>query len=159
VKKFSVLDLLQLDLKEHDALNLKCIGGRPGLSRQITLPELNRPGLALGGFFDNFGFKRIQVFGRGENAYLNKLEKEENTVNLEKMFEYALPCCIFTYGFEPIPSFYKLANAAQCPVLSTDLSSSEFSKRIIRVLSNIFENSEEERSVDSTGHCAAFANL
>ncbi len=138
MKKFSVLDLLQLDLKEHDALNLKCIGGRPGLSRQITLPELNRPGLALGGFFDNFGFKRIQVFGRGENAYLNKLEKEKNTVNLEKMFEYALPCCIFTYGFEPIPSFYKFANAAQCPVLSTDLSSSEFSKRIIRVLSNIF---------------------
>ena len=138
MKKFTVLDLLQLDLREHDTLNLKCIAGRPGLSREITLPELNRPGLALGGFFDNFGFQRIQVFGRGENAYLKKLEEQGDTKNLEKMFEYTLPCCIFTYGFEPIPSLYKFANTSQCPVLSTDLSSSEFSKRIIRVLSNIF---------------------
>ena len=54
MEKFTVLDLLQLDLKEHDALNLKCIGGRPGLIREIKMPELNRPGLALGGFFDSF---------------------------------------------------------------------------------------------------------
>ena len=60
--KFTVLDLLQLDLKEHDALNLKCIAGRPGLVREITVPELNRPGLALSGFFENFAEQRLQIF-------------------------------------------------------------------------------------------------
>ena len=30
-QRFTVLDLLQLDLKENDALDLRCIGGRPGL--------------------------------------------------------------------------------------------------------------------------------
>ena len=74
--KFRVLDLLQLDLKENDALNLKCIGGRPGLIREIKVPEINRPGLALSGFFDNFAYQRIQILGRGETAYLNKLERE-----------------------------------------------------------------------------------
>ncbi|HUV06673.1 MAG TPA: HPr(Ser) kinase/phosphatase [Spirochaetia bacterium] len=138
MEKFTVLDLLKLDLKEHDALNLKCIEGRAGLTREITVPELDRPGLALTGFFDKFANKRIQVFGRGENAYLNKLEKERKTENLEKMFGCGFPCAIFTYGFEPIPSFLELAKKTQCPILQTDLSSSEFSARILRVLSGIF---------------------
>ena len=46
----TVLDLLQMDLKEHDALNLKCIAGRPGLVREIRVAEIDRPGLELAGF-------------------------------------------------------------------------------------------------------------
>jgi HPr kinase/phosphorylase len=138
MNKFTILDLLQLDLKEHDALNLKCIGGRAGLVREITVPELDRPGLALAGFFDKFAYKRIQVFGRGENAYLAKLVKEGKRDSLEKMFSSSPPCCIFTYGFEPIPIFCEMAEKSRCPILQTDLSSSEFSARVIRVLSNIF---------------------
>ena len=44
-KKFTVLDLLDLELSGHDALQLKCIAGRRGLPRAITIPEINRPGL------------------------------------------------------------------------------------------------------------------
>jgi hypothetical protein len=39
-----VLDLLDLDLKEHDSLDLRCVCGRRGLVRDITIPDLNRPG-------------------------------------------------------------------------------------------------------------------
>ena len=138
MKKFTVLDLLQLDTKEHDALNLKCIAGRPGLVREITLPEIDRPGLALSGFFENFAYKRIQVFGRGENAYLKKLEQEEKKDTLEKIFTFEIPCCIFTYGMQPNSDFFHLADRSKCPILVTSLPSSEFSTRIIRVLSNIF---------------------
>ena len=72
-KKFTVLDLLELELSGHDTLNLKCIAGRRGLPRAITLPEINRPGLALSGFFQNFQSNRVQLFGRGETAYLEKV--------------------------------------------------------------------------------------
>lgn len=138
MEKFTVLDLLKLDLKEHDALDLKCIAGRPGLVREITVPELDRPGLALAGFFHQYAYKRIQIFGRGENAYLEMMEKQGNYENLEKIFNYRFPCCIFTYNFEPIKTFLDLANKTQCPVLQTDLPSSEFSTRLIRVLTEIF---------------------
>ena len=138
MEKFTVLDLLKLDLKEHDALDLKCIAGRPGLVREITVPELDRPGLALAGFFHQYAYKRIQIFGRGENAYLEMMEKEGKYENLEKIFRYRFPCCIFTYNFEPIKAFLDLANKTQCPVLQTDLPSSEFSTRLIRVLTEIF---------------------
>ena len=67
-RKFTVLDLLDLDLKAHNSLDLNCLCGRKGLVRVITVPDLNRPGLALTGFYDSFAYDRVQLFGRGEIA-------------------------------------------------------------------------------------------
>jgi HPr kinase/phosphorylase len=135
---FRVLDLLQLDLKENDALNLKCIGGRPGLIREISVTEINRPGLELGGFFENFAYQRIQILGRGENAFLEKLASEGRRENLERMLAFEIPCCVFTHSLKPTKDFSEIAEKAACPLLQTDLSSSEFTIRILRVLSTIF---------------------
>jgi HPr kinase/phosphorylase len=137
-QKFTVLDLLDLDLKEQNALNLRCLCGRKGLAREITTPDLNRPGLALSGFYESFAWNRLQIFGRGENAYLKMLEEEGRTESLQKLFTYPIPCCIFTHDIPPGKLFTAAAEAADCPVLQTDLPSSEFSSRVIRVLSDIF---------------------
>jgi HPr kinase/phosphorylase len=137
-KKFTVLDLLDLDLKEQNALDLRCIGGRKGLSREITTPDLNRPGLALSGFYESFAWNRLQIFGRGENAYLKMLDEAGRTDNLKKLFTYPMPCCIFTHNISPGKSFLAAAESGDCPVLQTSLPSSEFSSRVIRVLSDIF---------------------
>ncbi|MCQ2575374.1 MAG: HPr(Ser) kinase/phosphatase [Treponema sp.] len=137
-KKFTVLDLLQLKLSGHDALHLKCIAGRRGLPRAITVPEINRPGLALCGFYENFVGNRVQLFGRGETAYLNKLHQDNNSEPLKSFFGSGLPCCIFTYDLVPTEEFIQLAEENCCPVLSTDLSSTDFSNRLLRAFSNIF---------------------
>jgi HPr kinase/phosphorylase len=138
MKKITVLDLLQLDLKENEALNLKCIAGRAGLVRELKVPEINRPGLELSGFYDNFAYQRIQIFGRGETAYLYKLEREGKRDTLEMFFASEVPCCVFTHQQQPTGDLASLAESSGCPVLQTDLSSSEFTTRVIRVLSNIF---------------------
>ncbi|WP_319475604.1 HPr(Ser) kinase/phosphatase [Marispirochaeta aestuarii] len=136
--KFTVLDLLDLELKEQNDLRLSCIGGRPGLEREIVVPDINRPGLALSGFFDNFGGQRVQLLGRGEYAYLQKLEGENNYDTIREFFTYSIPCCIFSHSLQPNPRFMELAEEAECPVLQTDLNSSEFATRLNRALGNIF---------------------
>ncbi|HKL85782.1 MAG TPA: HPr(Ser) kinase/phosphatase [Treponemataceae bacterium] len=138
VKRFSVLDLLGLNLKEHDSLDLRCVCGRKGLIRDITIPDLNRPGLALSGFYDSFAFQRIQLFGRGEVAYLNKLATEGRLRTIEQLFTYDMPCCIFTHNLDPAQVFIEMAEQSGCPILQTGLASSEFSSRLLRILSNIF---------------------
>lgn len=138
MEQFTVLDLLDLDLKEHNDLGLKCLGARQGLLRPITVPDLNRPGLSLSGFFDNFGFQRIQIFGRGEHAYLEKLAAEKNVATIEEFFRRDIPCCVFTHGLSPTESFAELADEANTPVLQTDLETSEFVMRLIRALGNVF---------------------
>lgn len=146
-EKFRVLDLLQLDLKENDALNLKCVGGRPGLINVLSVPQINRPGLALGGFFDNFAHQRVQIWGRGENAYLRKLEKEGEKGILERIFAYDIPCSVFTHELIPTKDFAYFAEQAKCPILQTDLSSSEFTSRVMRVLGSIFAQKKTAHGV------------
>lgn len=137
-KSFTVLDLLDLELKGHNSLNLKCASGRRGLSHKITIPDVNRPGLALSGFYDSFASQRVQLFGRGENAYLSKLIQEKNLDALRQLFSYPIPCCVFTHGFIPPAEFTDIAEDAECPVLLTNLESTDFSSRLLRVFSDIF---------------------
>lgn len=137
-KKFTVLDLLDLELSGHDALNLKCIAGRRGLPRALTVPELNRPGLALSGFYENFAGNRVQLFGRGETAYLQKLHNENNIQAVKDFFKNQIPCCVFTYNLEPTEEFRQAAEENCCAILQTDLTSTDFSNRILRVFSNTF---------------------
>ena len=137
-KEFTVLALLDLDLKGHNSLNLRCLHGRRGLVREITIPDINRPGLALSGFFENFAYKRVQVFGRGEVADLKKLIHTGNTDSIKQFFDYPIPCCVFTHTLEVPEEFCKLAEECGCPVLSTDLESTDFSTRLLRLFSEIF---------------------
>ena len=142
MEKITVLDILDLDLKEHDALELKCIAGRPGLDRQISAPDINRPGLALGGFFDKFADQRIQIFGRGETAFLDKLHNEGNVSTIREMFEYNIPCCVFSHGLVPHEEFIQKAEEVKCPILQTTLPTAEFTSRLLRVLGSVFADSE-----------------
>ena len=137
-KNFTVLDLLDLNLQDHNAMHLVCKAGRKGLSKPITQPDINRPGLALSGFFDDFNAKRLQLFGNGEFAFLKKLEAEDRWETVEKIFALDPPCIIFTNGHLPMDRFFELAESHQIPVLSTPLSSAEFSLRLIRTLADVF---------------------
>jgi len=42
---------------------MKLMGSDSGFGRRIREPTVNRPGLALAGFFTYFAMKRIQVLG------------------------------------------------------------------------------------------------
>ncbi len=85
-------------LQEHKELELSLIAGEGGLSKRIINSEINRPGLSLTGFFDHFAFDRVQIFGKGEWAYLNSLTEEKAKDISEKFFSYQLVCIIFTHG-------------------------------------------------------------
>ena len=137
-KRFTVLDLIDIDLKEHNSLNLHCIAGRKGLSREIAIPDLNRPMGAIMGFYEDFAYQRIQVFGRGEVSYLRRLEENGQSQSIQELFSHPVPCCIFTHNVQPNKKFFEIAEAAQCPILRTDLGTADFSARLMRILSEIF---------------------
>ena len=46
-------------------------------SIQLTTPEVNRPGLALGGFYERFENARLQIIGNAEIYYLRSLPQDE----------------------------------------------------------------------------------
>ena len=46
-------------------------------SIQLTTPEVNRPGLALGGYYERFENARLQIIGNAEIYYLRSLPQDE----------------------------------------------------------------------------------
>ena len=56
--------------------------------RIIKNSEVNRPALQLAGFFDYFESDAIQVIGRVEHAYLERLEPVFREQVLRELFSY-----------------------------------------------------------------------
>ncbi len=142
MKTLTILDLLDLHLADKNELHLTCIAGKQGLSRELDNGKINRPGLTMSGFMEEFSYNCIQLFGKGEELYLEKLERENRMEYVEKMFEYQIPACIFSNSYTPGERFLEIAAAGGCPVLQTPLSSTQVEQRIIQALDNYFAPSQ-----------------
>ena len=66
-RTFTVADFYEAGREE---LSLELVAGGRNLKRVIEEPIANRPGLALTGFYEHFAWKRLQVIGKAETAYL-----------------------------------------------------------------------------------------
>lgn len=134
----SISQLLKIDEEQDFSLGLSVLAGKDGLNRLITSEEINRPGLPLAGFFDCFAFDRIQILGKGEIAYIEKLIQEKNTGNLDRFFQYNIPLCIVTHDLKIPDYILNLSNRNSVPFLRTKLSSKWFISLISAILSDLF---------------------
>ena len=69
-----------------ETLGLRLEGASRGLNGKIREPTINRPGLALTGFYNYFAGKRIQVFGSAELSYLRSLSAATLKEKLRQLF-------------------------------------------------------------------------
>src|SRR5215813_13156645 len=60
-----------------EKLQMKLEGSHVGFHRKIREPTINRPGLALSGFYTYFAEKRVQVLGAAEHSYLKSLRAQD----------------------------------------------------------------------------------
>ena len=83
--------------KEHGAdLQLSLVGTEVGFDRKILEPTINRPGLALSGFYQYFACKRIQVLGSAELSYLKSLSSAEAAARFRTLCARRIPCVVFS---------------------------------------------------------------
>ena len=92
----------------------------------ITHTDVNRLALQLAGFFDYFDNERIQVIGKVEYAYLNKLDEQVRKEVLKKVFEVKIPCLVMCRGLKPFPEMIEYGNTYGIPILFTEESTSGF---------------------------------
>jgi len=80
-------------LKEKQTqMKLELLAGAAALEKKITVFDVNRPGLALSGYFEYFAFERIQVMGMTELSYLAELDPKRRQEIFERLFSYDLVC-------------------------------------------------------------------
>lgn len=109
--------LLEYARESKHQLDLNLLNEGASLERELHRGEINRPGMNLFGFFDHFAYERLQIMGRGETTYLNKLHKENHLESISKLFEYEIPAFVFTHNEHPPEGFLEMATKAHVPVL------------------------------------------
>lgn len=130
-----ILDVGTLLKEKKEDFQLKLLTGKGGLGRKITVPDINRPGLAFAGYFEHFPYERTQVIGIGEHTYLNKLDNDKQIDLLHKLFSHEnTTCCILTRGLEPTDAMMKVFTELEVPLLKTTLNSSSFIGELIYYL-------------------------
>src|SRR5689334_5899971 len=107
-------------------LQLKLEGGSRGLNRRIREPTINRPGLALAGFYTYFAEKRVQVLGAAEQSYLKSLSIAQRKRRFRALCEAKIPCVVLSRGFNLAPELLAIAESAGVAVFRTPMITMKF---------------------------------
>ena len=113
--------------KNHtEKLNLVLLGQEMGFDRPISEPAMNRPGLALAGFFSYFAPKRVQVLGNSELSYLKKLPDALRSDRFRRMCDRDIPCLVVARSADLGDDLLHVANHHGIPVFGTSMVTMNF---------------------------------
>jgi len=100
----------------------------------ISCTRINRPGLQMVGFYDHYEAVRLQIIGKVEHLYMEKLSTEERSARLEDFFRSRPIGVIYTTSLPVSQETVDLAEKYGVPVLRTSKSSSDFMAALISFL-------------------------
>jgi HPr kinase/phosphorylase len=101
---------------------------------EINQSDINRPALQLAGYFDYFDSERVQIIGKVEYTYLDKMEPIFREQILEELFQFKIPCIILCRDMEPFPEMLEYAIKYNIPLLHTAEVTTSFMGELIRWL-------------------------
>ncbi len=127
-KTITVKELIK---EKGSDLKLKLVVGKSFLGRKISVSEINRPGLALTGYLEQFRSERIQVIGRGEYYYCTSRPYSKIFKNLDRMLKTGdIPCVVITGGFKPQSAIIDAAKKNSVPLFVTALDTADFVREL-----------------------------
>ena len=111
-------------------LHLELVSGKQGLAKKITIPRIQKPGLALAGHLESLHPARVQVLGSSEISYLQTLGAEMAAARTRELCSRDIPCVIVTRGLEVPPSLMAVCAERQLPLLRSPLPSLELIEQL-----------------------------
>ena len=102
-------------------LDLDLLAGASGLERRISLPYVQKTGLALAGYDEYLRAGRVLIFGESEIRFLEQLTAADRAQTLRRLFMRDFPCVMVTMGLDGPAELAAEAERAGVPVLRTAL--------------------------------------
>ena len=118
-------------------LSLTLVAGGENMGRTVDEPIVNRPGLALTGFYEHFAWERLQIFGNAEMAYLDSLDDATRHERMKALLDRKAFCFIFTCGRTPKAGEIDFAVKAGAVLFSTTMTTSAFMHHCAFVLEKL----------------------
>ena len=113
-------------------------GDEKSLQRRILVPDVNRAGLELSGFYKHTDLKRIVIFGDKETSYIKTLSDKDQKEHFDFLTNETTPAIIFTKNHK-VPKILKdMACEKNFPVFKTDLPTVRILVELITYLDAAF---------------------
>lgn len=106
-------------------------------SAVITISDVNRPALQLVGFYDYFDDKRLQILGRGEIRYLERMTEAERLRVFNQLMSYPFPAMIVARNMEAPPELVQMADKHDRTLLRAVDSTVDITSRLIDYLNRV----------------------
>ncbi|MEM8867631.1 MAG: HPr(Ser) kinase/phosphatase [Verrucomicrobiota bacterium] len=121
-----------------EPLSMDLVAGESGMSNMIGERSLNRPALAMTGFFKFFAAKRIQLFGAGEMAYLRELNAADEKRVMTEILKRKVPCIIISRNLAPSKTLKELCAMFATPLIRSTMPTKTFTTEATLLLEDKF---------------------
>jgi len=128
-------------------VKMTLLEGEEGLDRPIRDKSVNRPSLAITGYFKNLATRRVQLFGAGEMSYLRDLKHERQLEVLGKIADKNVPCFIVSRNLLPTPAMLEIARNSGIPLLRSPLNTRDAVNLLTVILEDEFAPRISEHGV------------
>ncbi len=130
----------------REKLHLELVTKEVDLDRLIREGSINRPSLALTGFFKYFANKRIQVFGAAEMTYLKTLPQRQQIEIFQEMVRRGIPCIVLTRNYVATHPMLAVSAEMKLPIFRTPLITMNFVNAATLCIDNEFAASGTEHA-------------
>jgi HPr kinase/phosphorylase len=117
------------EMLERAELGVTAIAGHGGLSRTVTVPRIQKPGLALTGWPEQLHPSRVLVLGGTEIDYLADNERARQ-VGVETLLASDPACIVVCRGLVSPAELVAASEARGVPLLSCSLVTADFIAQI-----------------------------
>jgi HPr kinase/phosphorylase len=130
--EFTVPKVRTKDLIEKFQLEL--VSGEEGIHRPITTSDISRPGIEMAGYFTYYPAERIQLLGKTELSFFEKLRPEDKKVRMEKLCTDITPGIIVSRGLEVPKELIEASERNSVPVMRSNMKTTRLSSRLTNYL-------------------------
>jgi HPr kinase/phosphorylase len=130
----------------RDKLQLELLHGANGLHRLIREGSINRPSLALTGFFKYFANKRIQVLGAAEMTFLKTLSQKQQIEIFGEMVKRGIPAIVLTRNYTATHPMLAVSEEMNLPIFRTPLITMNFVNAATLCIDNEFAPTTTEHA-------------
>lgn len=117
-----------------DKFKLELISGEEGINRPITMSDLSRPGLEMAGYFTYYPKERVQLLGKTEITFFEKLPEEEKKQRMLSLCTEITPAIILSRDLPIPPELIEASEVNGVPVLRSPLKTTRLTSRLTNFL-------------------------
>ncbi|HAJ70028.1 MAG: HPr(Ser) kinase/phosphatase [Alkalibacterium sp.] len=114
--------------------DIRVVVGEENLDREILVSDLSRPALELTGYFNFYPIDRVQLLGKTELSFTEKMTSDERYIVMKRMCQAETPAFLVSRNQEPPKELLKAAEEKGIPVLLSKRSTTRLSSNVTNFL-------------------------